>query len=234
MINPTAEQLEQGGDYELVDSVRHESVHAWIRPHLFTLAGVSGAYWGLNLAVLAFVLLIWRTGGLTLSGGFPILCIGMVLGYVVLLPLHEHIHAVAYRTVGAREVRVRYDHRRLTALCVAPSQVLVTREFIMVCLAPLVVLNPLLAIATLLVPVGAPALAVAGALLLHTGACSGDVAFVHYVWSRRSQRLLTFDDRQQPVSYFYRAKIAPPLSGASDEPPHKPLQPTSGAESEVE
>ncbi len=196
--------------FQLFETLDHASVHGWTRQHLFRIDWITACYWLLNLAVLGMIVLLWRRAGLPLWDGFTKLCLGMVLGWVVLLPIHEHLHALAYRLVGASSVSVRYELRRMTALCVAPGQVVASPAFAVVCLAPLVVLNPLLVILTFALPTGTPAILVAGALLAHTGACSGDVSFLQFLWSQRRHQVFTFDDATHHRTYFYRARTSVP------------------------
>lgn len=177
-----------------------------MRPHLYRLGLVTTAYWALNLLCLGVIAIAWRGAGLSTVEAFPTACPGMVLGFAVLLPVHEHAHALAYRAVGARGVHVRYHPRRLTAACVAPAAVLTAAEFAVVSLAPLTLINPAPAATLALLPAGKSALMLAGALWMHVGACSGDVAFVQYLWSRRSTRLLTYDDPARPITFFCRPR----------------------------
>jgi hypothetical protein len=75
---------------------------------------------------------------------FPTVCAGMTFGALLLLPIHEHLHAVGYRLVGAKNTRVRYNLSCVTAQCEAPGEVVGGTLFVVVCLMPLLVLNPVL------------------------------------------------------------------------------------------
>lgn len=203
-MTPTPDELADETRFRRVDVIAHADVAAAIRPHLRRRSLVTLAYWGLNVVALLVVAWTWRRAGLGLLEGFPTLCLGMVGGLVLLLPIHEWIHAVAYRGVGARQVRVRWEWRRVTAQCVADRQVVGRSAFALVCLAPLLVLEPPLLLAALLAPAGSWALAIAGAFLLHTGAVSGDVALVNLLWRERAApELWTYDDVAAGESYFF-------------------------------
>jgi len=43
----------------------------------------------------------------------------------------------------------------------------------------------------------------AGALLLHTGACSGDFALLNLVWAHRATGVFTYDDMVAKRSFFF-------------------------------
>jgi hypothetical protein len=208
---PTLADLVDGRHYVLLDRIEHASIQQWLQKWIFRLGLITGPYWFVNVLAFGLVARIWKHSGLRLVEGFPIVCLGFMAGFLVLLPVHEHLHGLAYRAFGARQIQVRYDLRRLTALCIAPGEVLTGGKFAVVALAPLAVLQPALVLGVWMMPGGTPSLMMAGACLLHLGACSGDVAFVEYVWSNRGRGLVTFDDPASPVTYFYRR----PESGES-------------------
>src|SRR5262245_59269351 len=88
------------------------------------------SYWLLNLAALSWLVVSWRRSGAGLLVAFSAMSLGMVLGYLLLVPVHEALHALAYRVVGAHGVRVRYAWRRLTAQCVADHAVVGDAKFL--------------------------------------------------------------------------------------------------------
>jgi len=201
---PSIAQLHDPQLYEVIADVGHDEVVRFIQPHLKRLSWITAAYWCLNAAVLAGIVFRWLQSGLRIMDAFPITCLGMVAGYLVLLPIHEHVHAVAYRMIGAAETQVRYNLRRLTGFCEAPWAIVSGGEFVRVCLAPLAVLNPILAILAFWPSPGKLALFLAGGLLLHTGACSGDIALVNFVWHHRGRALFTYDDPERKRGCFFR------------------------------
>ena len=181
--------------------LRHdEDLAAQLRPFLFRLDPLPVAYWLGNLAILLVVVrLAIRSGSLYL--GLSQACMGMVMGYLLLLPLHEGLHALAYRLLGCAGAQVIYRWRTLTAFCVADRVVLAAGSFSLVCLAPSLLLNPLLGLAVALTS-GVPQLLTAGALLLHLGAASGDLALLNLLWVHRGRGLYTYDDVAARVSCF--------------------------------
>lgn len=82
------------------------------------------------------------------------------------------------------------------------------RAFAGVCLAPLAALTPLAVATALVAGPGRAGLLAAGALLLHTGACSGDAPLVALLWRHRGAALFTYDDVAAERSYVYRARTA--------------------------
>ncbi|MFM6127277.1 MAG: DUF3267 domain-containing protein [Sphaerospermopsis kisseleviana] len=125
----------------------------------------------------------------------------MTLGYALLLPLHEWLHALAYRLLGFSRVSVVYRWRTLTAFCVADKAVLASKQFWFVCLAPSIPINAILVLA-IGFTAGVPRLLLSGALLLHLAAASGDVALLNVLWLHRRTPLFTYDDVEAKTSRF--------------------------------
>ena len=55
------------------------------------------------------------------------------------------------------------------------------------------------------------------ALVLHDGACSGDVGILNLLWTRRPDRVWTYDDVSADTSFFFRS-VAPPQSHGRPRP----------------
>lgn len=112
-------------------------------------------------------------------------------------------------------MRVVIRWRSLTAYCVADRFVVVGRGGLAwVAAAPFAALNPPLAAAALLAP-GAWAVVLAGALLLHVGACSGDLALLNWLWLRGRPGTLGYDDVAGGRSHFF----APVRDSDAEDPP---------------
>lgn len=206
---------------EVLLRLEHARLAEQLRPYLGERSWVTLGYGILGLAVTGGAIgLAWsRPGSFWMP--FGIVCLGALLGYALLLPLHEGIHALAYRRMGAQRVRIRYDVKRLMAYCIADREVVPAQEFLLVCVAPFFVLNALLALGVALAS-GVPQLLMIGALWLHVGACSGDMALVQFLWRHRDTPIVTYDDEAAGESYFLGILdqgIEPP-----PEPPETPIR----------
>jgi hypothetical protein len=120
---------------------------------------------------------------------------------IVLLPLHELIHAIAYRLVGARDIRWDYSVRMMAAWVIAHRFVADRRQFAVVALAPFVVINAGLIVSILLFPSAAVFLLFV--LLWHLHGCAGDWSLLSFVWINRERGFWTFDDATEGRSYFF-------------------------------
>ena len=202
---PSFADLQDTSRFDTVLHVSHRQIASAVQPLLYSRNPVAIGFWLLNLLVIAWLGARWYRSGLGFEA-FPLLCAGMAGGWILLLPVHEHLHALAYRLVGAGNVHVHYAWRTLTAYCIADRAVVNGAEFLYVALAPFVVLNSLLAVALFFLPPGPAGLLVGGALLLHLGATSGDVAFVILVVKSGTTRSWTVDDSASQSSWFVAEK----------------------------
>ena len=210
-MNPTIDELQDANRFELIAIIPHEPVAmaAAIRKHLWNWSVPLIVYLIANGLALLWVVWVWYQSGKNLIAGFPIFSLGIVSGYLLILPVHESLHAAAYRWIAlADSVHIRYDFRYLTAACLADRVVVSQRPFAWVCLAPSLVINPVLLGIGVILPAGTWQLLVVSALLLHIAAASGDIALVNLLWRERaSGGLITYDDLSAGETYFFRAQV---------------------------
>lgn len=149
------------------------------------------------LAAIARVAFLGRYGVDDWLTGFGL----GVVGFVLLFPIHEGLHGLAYKLLGAREVRFAFSLRQLYAYALAHRFVMDSRGFAIVALAPFVVLSAaLIAAAVAFEPFRFYLLC---ALLIHTASTSSDFALLNFLWLNRARGVVTYDDADERRSYFY-------------------------------
>ena len=123
------------------------------------------------------------------------------IGFLVLIPIHEGIHAFFYWLFGAKGLHFSGSIKYLYAYVIADHFVVRSGELAFLALAPFLILTPsLLTIALVFRSLYAPAL---GLLMVHTAATSGDWAILNYLWSHRGIEVYSYDDAASGTSYFY-------------------------------
>jgi hypothetical protein len=172
--------------------------HYWLRRSRITYTH----YLISLLTVAAFVFLL-LSRGVAWSAGLAALGFGGLL-FLILLPVHEAIHGLAYRALGASDIRYGFYLREGFAYAVANAFVVDRRQFILVIIAPFVVISLFLISLALVVPAWAAVLL--SALMWHTAGTSGDCALLNYLWLHRDEEVYTYDDAQSRMSYFYTAR----------------------------
>jgi hypothetical protein len=133
--------------------------------------------------------------------GLTYLAYGLAIAFA-LLPVHEFIHAVAYKSQGAEKTSYDASLMKFYFLAVADRFVANRKEFQVVALAPFIVITSVLLILLLLTD---PfwRMAVLGILLTHTAFCSGDFGLLSYFAFHKDKEVVTYDDKGNKVSYFY-------------------------------
>ena len=196
--NPSIEAL-RSGSATLLESIRHEQLIPFVQEYFFRRTSwVTRLHHTLSIAALVALIGVgiagFRAGQFFLQFG-----LGLAVMIVIVLPLHEALHAVAYRLCGARDIRWAFSWRMLAAYVVADRFVADRRMFFFVALAPFVVITPAaLALATV---DSTRAILWLTVLLWHTAGVSGDWALLNYYWMQRGREIYTFDE--DGTSYFY-------------------------------
>lgn len=208
------QELTGSPDYELVAVVKHDEVkpfvkremernEGWARvANMYQLAGWLVIMLGLFKAFMPFYTKREYLYLLYLLGGAVAL-------FTVGIVLHEAIHALAYRYVGARHVSWGANPRKFQFYVLADGEVLDYRRFRIVALAPAVAIT-VLALAGMAVCYNQPLfysfLAVLG---LHGLCCAGDFGLLCVFQNYGEQSVLTFDDRVRGLTCFYRRRAVP-------------------------
>ena len=208
MAVPTISELHDPRLFNECARLDHQNIPQQLQPHLFDRTAICIAYWALNITFLFLTIYLGTSSGLGFFHAFSLVCLGMMACWLLLVPVHELVHALAYRLIGARDVHISYQWRTLSALCIADRFVAPKKPFILVCLAPFVVINAALIATISLLEPGEVQMVACGVLLLHLGATSGDVALVNMIRKLRSPDLWTYDDRAAGLSYFFSTRDA--------------------------
>lgn len=121
--------------------------------------------------------------------------------FVVLLPVHEGIHALAYKALGAKDIRFSYTWSKLAVYTCAHWFVIRRKEIFPLALAPFVVITFALLMLAGLWPIAR--FFFLWSLWFHAALCGGDMILVAYAWRNRGRDLYNLDDVEEGKSYFY-------------------------------
>ena len=200
----THETLTDKG-YTLLDKLEHNELIPFVKIYSKKKTKAAYLYKVLNLFFLVvIVFLVWRNYQLELlSIGDSLIrvCYGFSIAFL-LLPIHEYIHALAYKSQGAKHTSYDANWKKFYFMAMADKFVANRKEFRIVVLAPFLVIT--LVFILCLVLASTPwSLTFAGVLLTHTAFCSGDFALLSYFEFHKDKTVVTFDDKTNKISYFY-------------------------------
>ena len=198
-MNLKPEELEENG-YVLLDEMNHAEIVPFVRKFLQKRTWFSSFYY--ISAIVSFSLLIFFCIKIYHSGNYGIIqiLIQILLGVLLtlaLIPFHEWIHALAYKSQGAKQTSFDANLKRFYFLAIADKFVTSKREFLIITLTPLIVISLALLITSFLTGV------LFTTLMIHTIACSGDFALLSYFEFNRKKEVITYDDKENKVSFFY-------------------------------
>lgn len=129
---------------------------------------------------------------------------GLTSAAVLLMPVHEAIHAAAYRALGAKDIRWALSLRNPMASVTAHRFVLSGREAMIVSALPWLVVTALLGLAVGFVASLRPFLLIT--LLGHHVGSRGDWAYLSYFWRCRRRELYVVEDADLEQSWFCVAR----------------------------
>lgn len=199
---PSIDEL-RGSGFELLDELRYDDLLPFAARYFFERTSwITWLHHTLSLIALAALIATAIARDISFLRALLEIVAGTVSMFVIALPIHEALHAVAYRVTGAREIRWKVLWRYLAAYVVAERFVAGRGVFFFVALAPFVVITPLL-IALAMTSLSWPVFWLA-VLLWHTAGVSGDWALMNYYWLHRDREIYTYDD--QGKSYFFARK----------------------------
>ncbi len=207
-LRPTVDALHQSGQYRLLESFHLDEMgqfivrqfanpnpevpvpgwRKWAVPLVLGLAGAGFGYWvGAGL--------VRGTNGWQALAAIPAFLL-------ILLPIHEAIHALVFKALGARRVGFGWIPKGLMVYAYAQKFVLTLRENSLVAAMPFLVITTLLAGALFLLPGYRPFLW--GSLALHSFACVGDLALIRYARRNQGRAIYLYDDVEgEKRSYFF-------------------------------
>jgi hypothetical protein len=203
------EELASQG-YQIKDTIDHDDLIPFVQTSFQKSGNWIRFFWGIHYIFLAFTLSWWIASGFGFWTGLGRLALGLLLS-LTLIPLHEGIHGVALKAIGAPKVTYKANWRQFYFMAIADHFVTNTREFLFVALAPLTLITIIgLGLAAWWWPTDWALVPIALAWT-HWLFCSGDLALVQFMWNHRDLNMVTYDDMQQKESYFLtRPNGSPP------------------------
>lgn len=192
-------------EFLLLDKLTHNDLFSFItkahkkRNKIFYLFNTIN----LVFAIVLFSLMLKEIvrGDFRFSIEFTYFSYGM-LSTLLLIPLHEYIHALAYKYVGAKNTSYDMNLKKFYFMAMADKFVANSKEFRIVILAPFITITVACAVAFFSLdniwkyfPLGI--------FFTHTLFCSGDFGLLSYLEDNKLKDIYTYDNKEKGESYFY-------------------------------
>ena len=201
------EELTENG-YVLLDSLGHKELIPFVRTYLKKRTPIS-LFYTISNVVTAGIIVFWfwkcyGTDNFNLGDGFTHFSYGLAIAFG-LIPLHEYIHVLAYKSQGALNTSYDANLKKFYFMALADKFVANKKEFRVVALAPFVVITTIL-ILLLFFTSQIWTFTIFGVLLTHTAFSSGDFGILSYFDFHKDKNIVTYDDKANGISYFYGKK----------------------------
>lgn len=196
--------------YRVIDSFTYSDIKLFLMRNL-PKTTFRAIYIGVLLLVLfgvGFMIALWQESQ---SASQFFLEIGaslvwVVVGYALMIPLHEFIHWLVYRSEGAADVRFGAIWRSFVFFAAAHNFLTDYKTFKRIALAPLRILSGLLVVLLLFpLPLWGK-IAIAVLLFFHLLSCSGDLMMLAYMSRYNGREVYTVDDIDNRYTYFLEKK----------------------------
>ncbi len=198
------EDLAENG-YVQLDELGHKELVPFIQTYMKKWTKYSIIYYFSNLIVFGLVGYLfvqnYNLPDYNFGDRFTHFSYGLAVAFA-LLPLHEYIHVLAYKSQGATITSYDANLKKFYFMALADKFVANKKEFEVVALAPFTIIT--IALTILLFIVNSEwTLTIASVLLAHTAMCSGDFGLLSYFEFNKEKQVVTYDEIENKISYFY-------------------------------
>jgi Putative zincin peptidase len=198
----TRQELVSSG-YQLDAEINHNDLLPFLTKQFRQTNPFSIFYWVINMLSIGLIIFFMITEKrLPFFESLMQVFSGVLVFFILLLPFHELIHGLFYKICGAPKVSFKAEWRKMIFYCVADGFVVNGNTFLLIVLAPFLVISTVLVIAMFLLSASFFYL-LFGAFILHTGGCFGDFGLASYFYNKRNQQPVTYDDAGSKKSYFF-------------------------------
>jgi len=204
------EDLQNNSEFELLEEVSHQNLKSFVMEQVREEKYIIRFY-----SVYQMVLMTLFAFFLTRSIIFAIKGHPEALAYVglailfslsILIVIHELLHALAYFITGSRKISFGFILKKFVFYALADRQVVGSRAFHVVALAPFVVVK-LLCLAGIIAFYDLPLVYFfLSVMCLHSLFCAGDMAMLAFYNLHRGKEIYNFDVRSEGKTYFYVRK----------------------------
>jgi len=203
---PDVETLKKDPGYRQVLELDFDDMIPFVLDHIRRRTFFSLLYTALNAALFLFILYVIISGLHDEYLTWPLIIkqsvTGIFAGSILVIPVHELLHGLAYLFLGARKIKFGADLQQFIFYVTADRYPVTGKELYFLALTPFVVINLLTAVVTILWFPQAFLFSTTF-LLCHNIMCIGDFAIINCVLQYAPHRVYTFDEIENRKSYFY-------------------------------
>ena len=209
-MKPDVKKLQHDPGYRQILELDFNDMIPFVLSNIRRRGILSYFYAGINLGMIALIILYFIPGLAvphpSWSGILRQTVTGIISGSILIIPIHEILHGLAYWVLGARKIRFGADMKQFIFYVTADRYPVSGRELYFLAMTPFVLINAVVVVITL---VWFPQVFLFSTFLLlsHNVMCIGDFAIAGYVQGRAPGRIYTYDELDLKKSYFYEEMV---------------------------
>ena len=192
--------------FKLIETLPHIELIEFIKKAYKPRNWVFYFYNGISLIFGGFIALIALRKFLpfewfNVEGALSYLFYGIFIAFL-LIPLHELIHMMAYKHVGAKKTSFDMNLKKFYFMAIADQFVADKQKFKIVIWAPFASISLICLVLAALLPIEW-SLTALGTFFTHAIFCSGDFGLLSYLINHSDKDIYTYDDAESKITYFF-------------------------------
>jgi hypothetical protein len=207
-LNP--EDLQTNSEFELLEKVSHQDLKLFVMEQVRKEKYIIRFYSVYQMVLMTlFAFFLTRSIIFSIKGHSEALAyvgLAILFSLSILIVIHELLHALAYLITGSRKISFGFILKKFVFYALADRQVVGSRAFHIVALAPFVVVK-LVALFGIIVFYNEPSVYFfLSVMCIHSLFCAGDMAMLAFYNIHRGKEIYNFDNRSEGKTYFYIRK----------------------------
>jgi len=209
-IKLTPEDLHNNSEFELLAEVSHQKLREFVVEQISEEKYIIRIYSVYQvIMMILFIFLLTRSIVLVFKGISELIIsisLALLFSFSILIVIHELLHALAYLLSGARKISFGVVLKKFTFYALADRQVIASRAFHFVALAPFVVIKLICLAGTIVFYNQQLMYFFLSIMCLHSLFCAGDLAMLAFYNLNRGKEIYNYDNRSEGKTYFYIRK----------------------------
>lgn len=209
-MDPSLEELHEKDSYQLMEELDFSSTVPFLMKYLWKVNFSMGFFFSFTFTLFAAVLylniyhilysdLSWNTVLKFSSFGF-------VIGALPVIPVHELIHGIAAKIIGAKRIRYGVEWNYMMFYAAADQFVMNRKQFTFVALLPFILISVFF-LSMAYLSTGLNSLLWLSACFFHASMCIGDFGLLSFFNENREKDIYTYDNVTEKKTYFFEKVI---------------------------
>jgi len=210
MENPSISELQNSGDYELIAQLNHSQIKQFVLNQLAEGGKLVTTYM-IYQVIMILIGIFFFTRSIVMAVQSEIVpfyysLAALVFCFSVLIVIHELLHGVALKIVGAKNINYGAYFKKLIFYAEADQHVLNRKQFAFIALTPLVVVK-IITLVGVVIFLNSPVFyAFIFVMSAHSLFCAGDIGLLSIFYKERHSEIFTYDVKSEKTSYYFKKR----------------------------